>query len=386
MNTSVAHAHAWDLFAHMRYVAHPTPDVFLYSTMIRACARSSVSPSCEPERALDLFTEMTVDNQIPPTSSAYNAVILACARSGRVEYVNEAFRLAKEMLDAHRDARGESLFAPELRLFCALLEGAKRVGDLPRARWILAEMVNDSLRSGDASDHVKVDPERAIHDAAMVHIFHAYAAYKPPFERSMAAIVEHPAESVAVGQTESGEGEQTSQEQSRAAEEQKTAITTDGDEAFSRLPPQSHAEVVYEARVLFSRILDDHRRNLQLIREGSQERDGIFGYVQLKPKLLNAYLSVHYRHAPLEDWIKLYRTLHPGLGVPRAAMTYIEVLERCARGRSEERNVTLPLAEEVWAELKTLEDRWRTRTSDQTGLNARLVERAYVAMIRILAK
>src|ERR1700731_1258651 len=32
-----AHAHAWDLFAHMRYVAHPAPDAYLYAVMIRAC-------------------------------------------------------------------------------------------------------------------------------------------------------------------------------------------------------------------------------------------------------------------------------------------------------------------------------------------------------------
>ncbi|KAJ3777471.1 hypothetical protein FB446DRAFT_619863, partial [Lentinula raphanica] len=28
---------AWDFFSHMRYVAHPNPDVFLYTQMIRAC-------------------------------------------------------------------------------------------------------------------------------------------------------------------------------------------------------------------------------------------------------------------------------------------------------------------------------------------------------------
>ncbi|KAJ3830875.1 hypothetical protein EV361DRAFT_763020, partial [Lentinula raphanica] len=28
---------SWDLFSHMCYVAHPNPDVFLYTQMIRAC-------------------------------------------------------------------------------------------------------------------------------------------------------------------------------------------------------------------------------------------------------------------------------------------------------------------------------------------------------------
>ncbi|KAI5986022.1 hypothetical protein EDC04DRAFT_2826574, partial [Pisolithus marmoratus] len=37
LGQSAARAHAWDLFAHMRYVAHPTPDAYLYAMMIRAC-------------------------------------------------------------------------------------------------------------------------------------------------------------------------------------------------------------------------------------------------------------------------------------------------------------------------------------------------------------
>ncbi|KAG1744630.1 uncharacterized protein EDB91DRAFT_1335598 [Suillus paluster] len=83
-----AHSQAWDLFAHMRYVAHPTPDVHLYSLMIRACASAPLSP--EPERALDLWTEM-LDAGIVPTEGAYDAVIRACAKAGG-EWVSEAIR------------------------------------------------------------------------------------------------------------------------------------------------------------------------------------------------------------------------------------------------------------------------------------------------------
>jgi hypothetical protein len=96
---SLAHMQAWDLFAHMRYVAHLQPDTLLFTQMIHACA---LPTPAEPERALDLFTEMTIDRGILPTAGAYNPAILACARSGSKVYVNEAFRLAKEMLDAHR--------------------------------------------------------------------------------------------------------------------------------------------------------------------------------------------------------------------------------------------------------------------------------------------
>ncbi|KAI5114598.1 hypothetical protein M0805_006232, partial [Coniferiporia weirii] len=77
-------AQAWDLFAHMRYVAHPKPDAHLYALMIRACAGTGYwqsSYAAQPERALDLWTEMRQDAQHPPSVGAYNAVILACARS-----------------------------------------------------------------------------------------------------------------------------------------------------------------------------------------------------------------------------------------------------------------------------------------------------------------
>ena len=45
------------------------------------------------------------------------------------------------MLDSHRDAHGFPAFRPDVKTFCALLEGAKRIGDLGRARWILVELV-----------------------------------------------------------------------------------------------------------------------------------------------------------------------------------------------------------------------------------------------------
>ncbi|ESK84688.1 aryl-alcohol dehydrogenase [Moniliophthora roreri MCA 2997] len=140
--TATAQAHAWDLFSHMRYVAHPDPDIVMYTQMIRACASFyTASRQADPERALDLWHEMTVDKRHKPTTGTYNAVILACARSGRKSYVNEAFRLAKEMLDSNRDAYGRPAYAPDLGTFKALLEGARRIGDSARVRWILAEMI-----------------------------------------------------------------------------------------------------------------------------------------------------------------------------------------------------------------------------------------------------
>ena len=101
---SLAHTQAWDIFSDTRYIAHPNPDTILYTQIILACANLVSICFSEPEKALDLWREMTVDHKIPPTAQAYNAVILACARSGTKIYVDEAFQLARQMLDSRRDA------------------------------------------------------------------------------------------------------------------------------------------------------------------------------------------------------------------------------------------------------------------------------------------
>ena len=116
----------------MRYVAHPFPDTYLYTAMIAACASRVIAP--QPARALDLFTKMTVDKCIALTTAAYTAAIYACSCLCEKLYVGEAFRLAREMLDGHRDAYGQPAPVLDRRTFCALLEGAKHVGDLAKVR------------------------------------------------------------------------------------------------------------------------------------------------------------------------------------------------------------------------------------------------------------
>ncbi|GBE86965.1 hypothetical protein SCP_1002100 [Sparassis crispa] len=391
--SSHAYAYAWDLFAHMRYAAHPTPDAALYTLMISACGTPN-GPS-QPERALDLWTEMTVDQGIPPTARAYSAVIQACARSGQKQFVHEAFRLAKEMLDADRDARGRAAFHPNGQLFRALLEGAKRVGDLVRVRWILAEMVRDSAE-GD------------LNEVIMTHVFHTYAAYKPPFRRAATVILDKKK-----ALTPSGE---KSEKASSIYEENDTGQAVAGSPAgtlgpeyddvlaslpvesskssFAHIPPQSKAEVIREARILFSRIVEDSDISHQKREEEFADPDVAslprkFRHVQLTPRLLNAYLSVENTHAPFEDWSKLYRTLFTELHLPWSAHTYIEALERCTRSGGQERRMVIKWAEDVWSEWQEVEDRWRSGKvsegdASQT-VNARLVERANIAMIRLRA-
>ncbi|KAJ7452123.1 hypothetical protein B0H11DRAFT_2074384 [Mycena galericulata] len=359
---SVARAQAWDLFSHMRYVAHPTPDVVLYTSMIRACASPvSSARSADPERALDLWTEMTVEQGLTPTVGAYNAVILACARSGRKAYVNEAFRISKEMLDAHRDAYGRSAYLPNRGTLCALLEGAKRIGDLARARWILADLVRS-----DAS-------KEGVNDEIMMHVFHTYTAYVPPFTRNLAALV-------------------PGQEGKRSAPIDDTEVASASTDVppvrnsprFTRVPPQTSNEVMEEVEALFQRMLEDTGKD-----HGPSVQDGgmfsgekKFQHVQFTLRLVNSYLSVHYRHSSLESSAALFWKVFGQVGLAPDARSYLEALERCSRSkRGRERAVGLQFAEKVWAEWLALED---SRRSAGRPLDARMVERAHVAFVRVL--
>ena len=365
--SSLARAQAWDLFSHMRYVAHPHPDTLLYTQMIQACAL----PTVEPERALDLFTEMTVDHRIPPTAGAYTAVILACARSGSKAYVNEAFRLAKEMLDAHRDARGRGAFRPDSHTFSALLEGAKRIGDLGRVRWILAEMVEMTQRDSDNKDIV-------VDERIMTHVFHAYAAYKPPFKRSMAPLT---AQTEGDADTSTPAWPTEPVDSSPDDRNPPVLIETSPEPSFTHLPPQGRSEVIGEARALFSRIFRPSP-DPSCPPSGPSSMPTLPD-VHVTPRLLVAYLSVFYAHAPLETSHEMFRTVFAEHGLAKDALALVEALERCANARrGSERAYVRSFAGDAWQEWTALENE---RKLIRARNNARHIQRAYAAQIRVLA-
>jgi hypothetical protein len=384
--SSIAHAQAWDLFSHMRYVAHPHPDSLLFTQMIQACALPTPS---EPERALDLFTEMTVDRRIPPTAGAYTAAILACARSGSKVFVNEAFRLAKEMLDSHRDAHGRGAFRPDSHTYRALLEGAKRIGDLGRVRWILAEMVEASQRDPESKDVV-------VDERIMTHVFHSYAAYKPPFRRSMAPV----ASQIKVdSETPSQDRPSEPVESSANDLDLKPLVPIDDSQEpiFAHLPPQSRSEVIGEARALFSHISRLSRTTPTNVSPSDSPTSlPAFPDVHVTPRLLRAYLSVFYAHASLETAHDAFRTVFAEHDVEKKdAPALVEALERCAGARrGAERAYVMRFADEVWNEWVTLEndhengsENMSARTTMARGARstARYTQRAYAARIRVLA-
>ncbi|ESK82479.1 hypothetical protein Moror_8541 [Moniliophthora roreri MCA 2997] len=344
----------------MRYIAHPDLDTVMYTQMIRACASFyTASRQAEPERALDLWHEMTVEKRHKPTTGAYNAVILACARSGRKSYVNEAFRLAKEMLDSNRDAYGRPAYAPDLGTFKALLEGAKRIGDLARVRWILAEMIG-------GKSMLKVD------DEVMIHVFHGYAAYKVPFKRSLAKLVEVPEKEQGV---EATDAVATSEEAEKMQAEGvgTSAVTGKTTPTFTHIPPQSRHEVLTEVDALFYRIQQETKSD-QEISDNAFGFGSKFDQVQVSVKLLNSYLSVHYRHNSLERSRELFWSLYDELGAEHDARSYVEAMERCAISQMTERRVAKAFAEEIMKKWKEVQPRAK----------ARVIERLHAAYIKVL--
>ena len=393
--SSLAKAQAWDLFSHMRYVAHPTPDAVIYNIMILACACAPPSGGAgdsEPQRALDLFTEMTVDNNIPPTRDTYTAVILACARSGETKFVNEAFRLAKEMLDGHRDALGRPTFTPNNALFGALLQGAKRIRDLPRARWILAEMVQIIIRQHharvDDGMEIPAQDEVVLTENKMVHVFHAYASYQIPFHRSATRIVKARGNTIEIAPPEptSPIPPQTLTDTAEAqvdAEADEVA-TADTDPEFNSIPPQSREEVLAEVKNLFEGILHD-TQHLQASppQNSTNETQMLFKDVRVSTELVNAYLSVYYSHGKVAGSQKLFKALFEEVGVKRNFLSYVDALEACSRWSciKPRRDQVLKFTEEVWELLQ----KDASVHDEMFSVRVRLVERANLALIRVLS-
>ncbi|KAF8508069.1 hypothetical protein JB92DRAFT_2814976 [Gautieria morchelliformis] len=357
---------AWDMFSHMRYVAHGTPDEFLYTVMMRACAESA---DPEPERALDLFKEMTVDKNIIPTTYTYNAVILTCARSKK--FALEAFRLAREMLNSHRDAHGEipTRLRPDNATFCALLEAAKRTGDLPRARWILAQMISDAPNLREGERPVYID------ERVMTHVFHAYASYRPPFRRNAVPYVP--------GGGAGDPGDPGSEIRIGASENQVNVADLSNRQGV----PQSHQEIVKEATILWERMLENRAADSP---SDVSPHHLVFGRVSLTTTLLNAYMAVHYIHSPPSAAYKVYENLFGSLGFRRDAFTYVLALEAYAQGKrasKEELRVALSVARDIWKRWRQLEDLGVSQMSNHSsseGVDARMVERAWSAMMRLL--
>ncbi|SPO39859.1 uncharacterized protein PSFLO_05340 [Pseudozyma flocculosa] len=451
----------WNLFYHMRLVAHPIPDAPLYALMIRACAKGSIQPQdvddplrtpvgaggvmpsrrSDAERALDLFREMTTRYVVRPNAEVYNNLILACAR--RKDFYLEAFRLLREMVEletervkmlsgqADADAKErEGLesaylrFAPDRYTFNALLQGCARNKDLPRARWVLAEMIRSTsplfeedgrgLHGLTKAQRLEMMAQRP-NAETLTHVFWAYASFVPPVKRGqMVSKTQQQPGAVGEGASKQVEEEEDDAAKPTAAEAdtsvaakqgpasatseaagstslataappaEEALTATEAAQVFSHLVPQTAYDLITEARALMARILADQPRTVD-----GRQVEGSLGSVTPSVALLNAYLAVLGHHLPSASRVEtMWHHVRPGqdgvdpglfaqLGLTPNANTLLLVLETATRQKPSD--AADAIVEQVWAMFRSLE-------SQPGELDPRVVEKCWAQRIRYSAK
>ena len=202
----------------------------------------------------------------------------------------------------------------------------------------------------------------------MMHMFHAYAAYSPRFQRAATTLLEEQSKP------------ETEQQQQEVSQPPSSVIEADDRPSFAHIPPQS--EVIREVKALFQRIIED-RDNLNPTATGTSLP---FSTENSKTLIsLHDYLSVFYRHSSLETSQELFWKIFEVHGVLSSLRVYVEALERCGNTkRKVEKNLALKFAYELW--IKWCEEAaLKTQTQDKKPNDPRLIERAHLAMVHVLA-
>lgn len=397
----------------------------MYATMINACANPS---NPQPERARDLWIEMTQEgDHASPGRQEYEALIkaLGCTKAGYLEAVN----YLREMLAKHREVStvpfaegpGEvdratalaSKYIPTRSTFVALLEGTKRVGDVNRARWILAEVLRLAKARGEAG------MDEAPEEELMAGVFMTYAAWQPAITRGAVKLQ-------AVNPETLKQDEAISQEEERVVEAElplQAADTTvegsqdevpqqsEGSESLGvSLPslssphggPQTRTDAIREANSLFHRIIEDQSRAA-----GAEDDSSLaarpFQNVKVTPRLANAFISIHFAHANLSDsrqaWDSTWGVVESRTRARPNGWSYLLALGRCATAKGVARPEALAWATDLWQHYidfskrasASIETAAREAGQDPTrarwlaGLGPRQVEKTWSAMIRAAA-
>jgi hypothetical protein len=350
--------------------------------------------------------------RVMPEEPDYTAIIRALS-STKKDYL-EAFDLLRQMLARHHEATyvpfsedeersvsySLSRWIPTLDTWKALLEGTKRAGDLPRARWVLAE----SLRLARASEAFGLSAKGPDEDM-MASVFMTYAAWQPVFRRGSVKVAREKSDVTGALNTESAvqktgveadaqaDVDLTNEVSPSPATDGFTGVTPENSDDHSpSSSPQTSAEALHEATELFQQIL---RPQSSLFRLASNP----FRETRLTTRLVNAYLSVHLAHAlsltsARETWEKTWSD--PVLaqsGVKPNGWTYLIGLEKCATGNrhlvsKSDREEASSWGPSLWEDyLSWREEASRKLPSDLSniGLGPRQVERAWRAIIRIHA-
>lgn len=306
--------------------------------MIAACASSS-HPS--PERAIDLFIEMTHDNRLPATPAAYNGLIRACARRGMQEYYFEALRFMRQMLEENVESdRGT---------FHAVLEGARRMGDLPRARWMLVKMVGvGGGASPDAS--------------SLGLVFQTYARFYPEVKQAghkkggRKAVLKGVLEAEEGASPGDGEGTEVgaTEPKNKAGEQGIVDLLGESSLFYPGPLPRTTDELLAEAHNLMAQCVDPSVLDPSSSTPPSSSSDApptsIFPAVKPTTFLLNSYLALLATHAPFDVVLAFWRTAYSRAGVEKNRFGFETVMRRCEIAKN--RTAATEAAREVFAEWK----------------------------------
>jgi hypothetical protein len=414
---SHTHAMAWDLFTHLRLVAHPNPSAQMYGTMIRACANPT---NPQPERARDLWVEMTQDqSHISPGREEYEAIIKAMG-STKAGYL-EAVNYLREMLAKHREvatrpfARGldqadraaamASRYIPTRSTFLALLEGTKRAGNVHRARWVLAEVLR--LAKARGTSGIDEAPEEEL----LAAVFMTYAAWQPAITRGAVKLqqstdtpVELSEEKALAAEEELIESELHLEATGTAAAQTELQESSRADSLDIALPstaspqagPQTRGDAIREVNLLFGRIIED-----QQVQGGSESLvDHPFQSVKITPRLVNSFLSVHLAHSLLNDarrsWDSAWQVAGQASNARPNGWSFLLALERCAMAKPQIRTEAINWAEQLWEQYGSFVKGTTESIAESTavdparakwlaGVGPRQTEKIWAAMIRTSA-
>jgi hypothetical protein len=323
---------AWNLFAHMRLVAHPVPDAETYDLMIDACGNVR-DPS--PERAADLLAEMQ-EHRLQPTGNTYLGLIKACSRTfrdGKTPFYFQAIEYFRQMLAAGLTPTRDTLHA--------LLMGSRIVGDLDRAYFIFNRMLAAGLQD-----------DIAVNAQTVALLFDTYANYKLPERRALKVQAEQAeVEEVSAGENLLGSSE---------AEEIEALQNEEADVKVAL--PETASEVRGQLRTLMARLLAAHDKDYKAIFP-EQDIDAVtlpsqLRSIHLAPSLLNSFLRAHMRFSTFEQQVPVMTALFNISDQQINGQTFKVMMKACAAahdkaaGREEAQRIFTEWKE--WAESKPL--------------------------------
>ncbi|PLW11477.1 hypothetical protein PCANC_18451 [Puccinia coronata f. sp. avenae] len=351
-----------DLFNRLRLLAHPNPPISIWNALLRALASGA---STQPERAMDTFLNLKASGE-SPTVETYNHLIRSMIRARRAaigtfdrktgyeKWYYSALRLLKQMID-------DDGLRPNMGTFLVLLEGAKRLGDLERAKWtyglFLAQL-----------EHERNNPLTNSQEAAWMHVsaatslFQTYASFSPANKYLL-----------------------TQQQKKKNNQTQALIQPSLNDPHFFKKIPQTTPEILAETELILAQFINSqfpHQSHIRTRHRADQRQLSM---------LMSSYLSVYSSHSTIEELCAKYRMYtHPisdfnqgEFGAVRISWTYLILLERCEFLRSAQK--AGQVAREIFPE-------WRANQAALSqfelvqSVDSRLISQIWAAWIRLQAK